>query len=219
MWPLTSLENHEIAHIPPGKTFVFWQPARKCMKSYHDYASFCPAKHVVYSVLSTEGRFECKHRSHRLFVSANTNFSSVDWNRNTVWSWSEDSGWIRALVVSPFNAWIRALVVRPFNASSPTTLQPSPDGIHYCVQLQSSRLSSLLPTFSTWSKKRKGKGKLGKESSSITRHRHYFLYANKWKNCWENIMSILYLQCTAECTEEEETCIKSPFSITYLVYF
>ena len=41
--------------IPPGKTFVFWQPARKCMQSYHDYVSFCPAKHDVYSVLSTEG--------------------------------------------------------------------------------------------------------------------------------------------------------------------
>ena len=25
------------------------------MQSYHDYASFCPAKHDVYSVLSTEG--------------------------------------------------------------------------------------------------------------------------------------------------------------------
>ena len=43
------------ARIPPGKTFVFWQPARKCMQSYHDYASFCPAKHDVYSVFSTEG--------------------------------------------------------------------------------------------------------------------------------------------------------------------
>ena len=43
------------ARIPLGKTFVFWQPARKCMQFYHDYASFCPAKHDVYSVLSTEG--------------------------------------------------------------------------------------------------------------------------------------------------------------------
>ena len=44
-----------LARISPGKTFVFWQPARKCMQSYHDYASFCPAKHDIYSVLSTEG--------------------------------------------------------------------------------------------------------------------------------------------------------------------
>ena len=43
------------ARIPPGKTFVFWQPARKGMQSYHDKASFCPTKHDVYSVLSTEG--------------------------------------------------------------------------------------------------------------------------------------------------------------------
>ena len=34
---------------------MFWQPAGKCKQSYHDYASFCPAKHDVYSVLSTEG--------------------------------------------------------------------------------------------------------------------------------------------------------------------
>ena len=33
------------ARIPPGKTFVFWEPD----------ASFCLAKHDVYSVLSTEG--------------------------------------------------------------------------------------------------------------------------------------------------------------------
>ena len=44
------------ARIPPGKTFVFLQPARKCTQSYHDSASFCPAKHDVYSVFfSTEG--------------------------------------------------------------------------------------------------------------------------------------------------------------------
>ena len=36
-------------------TFVFWQPARKCTQSYSDYATQCPAKHDVYSVLSTEG--------------------------------------------------------------------------------------------------------------------------------------------------------------------
>ena len=43
------------ARIPPGKTFVFWQPARKCTQSYYDCATQCPAKHDVYSVLSTEG--------------------------------------------------------------------------------------------------------------------------------------------------------------------
>ena len=34
---------------------MFWQPARKCTQSYYDYATQCPAKHDVYSVLSTEG--------------------------------------------------------------------------------------------------------------------------------------------------------------------
>ena len=45
------------ARIPPGKTFVFWQPAtfRKWMQCYRDYSSFCSVKHDVYSVLSTEG--------------------------------------------------------------------------------------------------------------------------------------------------------------------
>ena len=55
----------QFARIPPGKTFVFWQPARKCLQSYHDYAYFCPAKHEVYIVVN-RGRFECKHRSHCL---------------------------------------------------------------------------------------------------------------------------------------------------------
>ena len=44
-----------IARTTLGKTFVFWQPARKFLQSYHDYASFCPAKHDKYSVMSTEG--------------------------------------------------------------------------------------------------------------------------------------------------------------------
>ena len=49
------------ARIPPAcKTFVFRQPARKWMQSYHDYASSCPAKHDVYSVLSTEGGLNVK---------------------------------------------------------------------------------------------------------------------------------------------------------------
>ena len=64
------------ARVPPGKTFVFWQPARKCMQSHHDYASFCPAKHDVYSVFFNRGRFECKHRSHRLYCTLSFNQTS-----------------------------------------------------------------------------------------------------------------------------------------------
>ena len=56
MCPLASTaSNNMIARIPTGKTFVFWQPARKYTQSYHDYASFCPAKYHFYSVLSTKG--------------------------------------------------------------------------------------------------------------------------------------------------------------------
>ena len=61
------------ACIPSGKTFVFWQPARKCMQSYHDYTSFCPAKHDVNSV--NRGRFERKHRSHRLYIQLSKMFN------------------------------------------------------------------------------------------------------------------------------------------------
>ena len=51
---VTRKPKHD-SRAPPGNTFVFWQPARKCMHSNHDYVSFCPAKHDVYSVFSTEG--------------------------------------------------------------------------------------------------------------------------------------------------------------------
>ena len=37
------------------------------MQSYHDYASFCPAKHDVYSVLSTEGGLNV-NIGHILFI-------------------------------------------------------------------------------------------------------------------------------------------------------
>ena len=46
---------------------MFWQPARKYTQSYHDYASFCPAKHDVYSVLSTEGSLNV-NISHIIYI-------------------------------------------------------------------------------------------------------------------------------------------------------
>ena len=49
--------------ILPSKTFVFWQTARNRVQSYHDYASFCPTKHDVYSVWSTEGGLNVNCRS------------------------------------------------------------------------------------------------------------------------------------------------------------
>ena len=66
------------ARIPPGETFVFWQPVRKCMQSYHDYTRLFASETWHIQCFVKRGRFECKHRSHRLKKTWNCNFKVVN---------------------------------------------------------------------------------------------------------------------------------------------
>ena len=94
------------ARIPSGKNFVFWQRAWKCMQSYHDYGCFCPAKHDIYSVLSTEG-------------GLNVNIGHIVYKiQDKVWFWQPTASinlpldWISGLIQTHLLKTLK--MVRPF---------------------------------------------------------------------------------------------------------